>query len=76
LDQDRILFTGSAGIIRNYEFVLELSYWAQFAPWWVLQPDMQLVFHPGGRVAAPPPALETQPIPNALVLGVRSTITF
>jgi carbohydrate-selective porin OprB len=42
----------------------------------VLQPDLQLVFHPGGFIAAPPPAPAGQPIPNALVIGLRSGITF
>jgi porin len=76
LDQDKILFTGTPGIVRNYEAVLELSYWAHIAPWWVLQPDLQLILHPGGHIAAAPPAPATQPIPNALVLGLRSTVTF
>ncbi len=76
LDRDEILFSGAAGTIRDYEAVLEVTYVARIAPWWVLQPDLQLVFHPGGHVAAPPPAPATRPIPNALVLGLRSTITF
>ena len=76
LDRDEILFTGKNGIIRNYEAVLEITYQARIAPWWVLQPDLQLVFHPGGHIALSPPAPATRPIPNALVLGFRSAITF
>ena len=76
LDRDRILFTGTGGPLRNYEAVLEITYQARVAGWWVLQPDLQLIFHPGGHVAAPPPAPATQPIRNALVLGLRSSITF
>jgi porin len=76
LDRDEILFTGNSGIIRSYEAVLEITYQARIAPWWVLQPDLQLVFHPGGHIALPPPAPALRPIPNALVLGLRSAITF
>jgi porin len=61
---------------RDYETVLEVTYLLNVAPWWVLQPDLQLIFHPGGQIAAPFPASPGQPIPNALVLGLRSTITF
>jgi porin len=76
LDRDEILFSGIAGTIRDYEAALEITYRARIAPWWTLQPDMQLVFHPGGHVALPAPAPPTWPIPNVLVLGVRSAITF
>jgi porin len=76
LDRDEILFTSTGGIIRDYEAVLEITYQANVSPWWVLQPDLQLVFHPGGHIAAPSRAPATQPIPNALVLGLRTTITF
>jgi porin len=73
---DAVLFTGIEQPIRDYETVLEITYQLQIAPWWVLQPDLQLVFHPGGHIAAPLPAPVAQPIPNALVLGLRSAITF
>ena len=76
LASDTTLFTGVAQPVRDHETVLELTYLAQIAPWWVLQPDLQLIFHPGGHIAAPLPAPAGQPIPNALVLGIRSTITF
>ena len=70
------VFTGIERPKRDYEAVVEVTYQARIAPWWVLQPDLQLFFHPGGHNAAPFPAPPGQPIPNALVLGVRSTITF
>ena len=76
LDQDEILFTGIERPVRDYETVLEITYEARIAPWWVLQPDLQLVFHPGGYIPAPPPAPVGHPIPNALVVGLRSAITF
>jgi porin len=76
LDRDEILFTGIERPVRDYETVLEITYEARIAPWWSLQPDLQLVFHPGGFTSAPPPAPVGQPIPNALVIGIRSGITF
>jgi porin len=76
LDRDEILFTGIERPVRDYETVLEITYEARIAPWWLLQPDLQLVFHPGGFTSAPPPAPVGQPIPNALVIGIRSGITF
>ena len=76
LSSDMVLFSGGAQPIRDYESVLELTYQWNVAPWWVLQPDLQAIFHPNGHTAAPLPAPVGQPIPNALVLGLRSTITF
>src|SRR5262249_30707340 len=76
LSSDAVFFSGVAQPIRDYEAVLELTYQLNVAPWWVLQPDLQAIFHPGGNIAVPPPAPVGRPIPNALVLGLRSTITF
>jgi porin len=76
LDQDQIRFTGIERPVRDYEAVLEITYQARIAPWWTLQPDLQLVFHPGGFRAAPPPAPVGQPIPNALVIGLRAGLNF
>ncbi len=76
LSTDQSLFTGIAQPVRDYETVLEVTYQVNLAPWWVLQPDLQVIFHPGGNVAAPFPASPTQPIPNAVVVGLRSDVTF
>lgn len=76
LDRDEILFAGIERPVRDYETVLEITYEARIAPWLLLQPDLQFVFHPGGFTSAPPPAPIGQPIPNALVIGLRSGITF
>ena len=76
LDQDQVLFTGIERPIRDYESALEITYEARIAPWWLLQPDLQLVFHPGGYIAPPGFSPGAGPIPNALVLGLRSGITF
>jgi porin len=76
LDRDEIRFMGTGGTIRDYEAVLEITYEARIAPWWTLQPDFQLIAHPGGHVAPPSAAFSARPIPNALVLGLRSSIVF
>jgi porin len=56
--------------------VLEITYQARIAPWWFLQPDLQLILHPGGHTAPPGSSPGARPILNALVVGLRSGITF
>jgi porin len=75
LDLDRNNFTGSDSPVRDDEAVLEATYQAQIVPGWTVQPDVQYVFHPGGHVANPL-GTGTAPIPDALVLGVRTTIVY
>ena len=48
------------------ESVLEVTYKAQINPWWTVQPDFQYVVNPSGAVGSP----------NAVVLGVRSSVAF
>jgi porin len=62
--------------VHDYEAVLEVSYQAHISPWWILQPDLQLIAHPGGSVAPPFQAPPARPIPSALVIGLRSSIIF
>lgn len=47
------------------ETAIEATYKVQLTPWWFVQPDVQYVISPGG--------VDT---PNALVLGLRTVITF
>ena len=56
--------------LTDRESVLELSYVARLARHWSLQPDLQYVVHPGNN--APDPNDPTQPIGNALVVGLRA----
>jgi porin len=60
--------------VRSEEVAFELSYQAQLAPWWTLQPDIQYIVHPGGNV--PNPNNLANPIKNATVIGLRSAIKF
>lgn len=55
----------------DYEGVIEVNYKLQLAAWWTLQASLQYVFHPGARAGA-----YTEAIPDALVLGIQTTLRF
>lgn len=74
LDRDTLALNGPPFPIRNAETVLELTYIAQIAPWWSVQPDLQYIIRPGGNV--PDPTNPAATVGNAFVVGVRSTLTF
>ncbi len=73
-DRDNLLLNGPPYPIRSNETVFELSYIAQLAPWWTLQPDIQYIARPGGNV--PDPVDATRTVGDAWVFGARSTISF
>ncbi len=50
----------------GHEAVIEATYSATIAQWWVVQPDLQYVFSAGATTKSP----------DALVLGIRSTFSF
>jgi len=54
--------------------VFEATYAAQIAPWWIVQPDVQYIVHPGGNV--PDPNNPNAVIGNAFIAGIRNTIKF
>jgi porin len=74
LDQDTLALNGPPFPIRDEEVVFELSYQAQIAPWWIVQPDLQYIVHPGGNV--PDPDNLNATVGNVFVAGIRSTIKF
>ena len=74
-DRDAIALAAATDPVRDYEAVLELTYKAQITPWWTVQPDLQYVFHPGGKTTNPLDP-DGSRIGNALVLGVRTSIAF
>ncbi len=74
LDSDTARFTGGLYPIRRHETVLELTYQAQLAPWWQLQPTAQYVFNPNGGV--PNPQSPAKRLGDAAVFGLRTTVTF
>ena len=59
---------------RSSESFIELTYQAQIAPWWQVQPDAQYIFMPGAGVVDPNDA--TRRIGNEAIFGVRTNITF
>lgn len=74
LDRDTLAFAGAPYPIRNAETVIELTYVARIAPWWTLQPDFQYIVHPRGHAANP--RNQTRPIPDAFLVGLRTSIAF
>lgn len=74
LDRDTAFFTGDVIPVRSNEFIAELTYKAQIAQGWTLQPDLQYIWRPGANAADPNDP--TRPIENALVLGLRTTVNY
>jgi porin len=66
--------SGVAVPIPDAEAVIEATYRFQATPWWILQPDLQFIRHPGGHVALSSQTVKA--IPNATVMGLRSAILF
>ena len=74
LAQDTARFSGAFVPRRGSESVIELTYQAQITPWWILQPDAQYVFNPGGGIINPLNPYSR--IKNEAVLGLRTSLTF
>ena len=74
LDADTLALNGGFVPIRDHEAVLELDYSLQIAPWWTFQADLQEILHPGGNVVNP--LNPTQAIPDAFIVGGRTTVKF
>ena len=55
--------------LPNYEALIEATYQAQIVPGWTLQPVAQYVVNPGAH-------LNGTDYRNAIVLGLRTTLTF
>jgi porin len=61
-------------VIASHEALLELSYSAQIVPGFVIQPDFQYFWNPGGH--APDPNDRNVAIPDAAVFGLRTTVNY
>jgi porin len=74
LDTDEVL-AGDRAVVRNAETLLDVTYQAQIVPGWIVQPDFQYIWNPGGHApvnnAANAPA-----IPNAAILGLRTVVNY
>lgn len=64
--RDANRFSGTHGALSDYEALLEGTYQINLAPWLSVQPDVQYIVHPGG----------SGQFGNALVVGVRTVVTF
>ena len=71
-DGDAVL-AGSLQPIRRNETAVELTYQAEIAPWWQVQPVAQYIARPSGEAD---PKRPERRLRDALVLGVRTNITF
>jgi porin len=75
LDRNAAFFAGEVLPVRSYELALEATYQAQIGPSWIVQPNFQYIFRPGGGVLDPiNPAVGK--IPDAAIFGVRTSISF
>jgi porin len=74
LTDDFRFFTGLPAPTPDLESALEISYQAQVASWWIVQPDVQWIIHPGGRVLDQGHPLARAD--DALVMGLRTAVSF
>ncbi len=74
LDKDARFLSNGTYPIRRHESVLELTYQAQLAPWWQVQPTAQYVFNINGGV--PNPLNPRKRLGDAAVFGLRTGVTF
>ena len=73
-DRDIGLYTTSTYPVRTVETFFEVTYQAQIAPWWQVQPDFQYFLRPSGGI--PNPLQPDQLIGNEAVFGLRTVVTF
>ncbi len=75
-DRDVQMFTGIATPIRDYEAILEMNYSAELRQGVTVQPLLQYVRHPAGGAVDPNDPSNTKRIKDALVVGVRTSMSF
>jgi porin len=71
LDERRL--SGTLPPTPDFESALEISYQAQVASWWIVQPDLQWIIHPGGRVLDLSSPLAAKSA-GTVVLGLRTAV--
>lgn len=76
LDRNANFFKGTSFPVRNRETFIEATYQYQVTPWWQIQGDLQYTMNPGGGAVDPNDPSQTNKLPNAWVLGLRTNITF
>ena len=65
---------GTPTIKQSQEQFIEVTYQAQLAPWWQVQPDVQYIFNPGGGTFNS--NNPTEKVKDEAVIGIRTNITF
>ena len=75
-DRDEQQFSGIAIPARDYEAIVEMTYFAEVAAGVAVQPLFQYVMHPGGGAADPNDPRSTSRIRDAAVFGLRTTISY
>ena len=74
LDADVARLINPAFPRRRFESVLEVTYQAQIAPWFQIQPTAQYIFNINGGVLQPGSA--TKRVGDAAVFGLRTNVAF
>jgi porin len=59
--------------VKSSETVIEATYLYEVTPWWVLQPDIQMVINPFAGLPSP---VNDRSLSNALATGLRMTVKF
>ena len=59
--------------VKSSETVIEAAYLYEVTPWWVLQPDIQMVINPFAGLPSP---VNDRSLSNALATGLRMTVKF
>ena len=76
LGRDQRAFKGVDVPLPDFESAVEICYQAQIAPWWTVQPDAQVIFHPGARVVDLSASPATSVKANAALFGIRTAVSF
>ena len=76
LDNDYRNFVSPDWPQRSFEGLLTAVYQYQIRDGWTVQPNFQYIIHPGGGATAPSGAFPGQPLKNAAVFGLRTTLKF
>jgi porin len=76
VDLDRLLVNAAFGPVRDYEALLQATYAFQVVPGFVIQPNIQYVFHPAGHIPDLHDPFGTRAVGNAFVAGVRMAIKY
>lgn len=78
-DRDKLVFaeevTGKPALVRSSEIAFEANYRLRIASGWIVQPDFQYIFRPGGGKPNPKDSNGLR-IPDAAIFGLRTLIEF